>query len=129
MKSLTRDIASCQSQIGKLHDFLEQGIYSPEMFEDRYKILSNRLAQYQIQQKTLHKEIEQDRINLTKHLEFIPKVEQALDVYYSLESPAERNDILCEIIDHILYTKEKSGRFDKNNLFDFHLEIIPKIPK
>ena len=129
LKVLEKDIASCQTQLNKLHDLLEQGVYSPEMFKERYALLDNRLTQFRQQQETLQAEIEQDRKNLSKYLEFIPRAEQILDTYYSLETPAERNSVLREIVDHILYAKDEGGRYDKRNLYNFRLEVVPKIPK
>ena len=58
----------------------------------------------------------------------IPKVEKVVDLYRHLSEPKEKNDLLKEVLEKVIYTKEEKGRrFGK--IDGFELELYPKIPK
>ena len=54
----------------------------------------------------------------------VPKVQHVLDTYWS-SSPAERNVMLKEIVQKIIYTKEMKGT--KKSIPDFKLKIYPRL--
>ena len=58
----------------------------------------------------------------------IPKIEHLLDVYWELDSPKHKNDMLREVIDKIEYTKDKRGTGNSPN-DDFVLTLYPRLPE
>ena len=56
----------------------------------------------------------------------IPRIENTLNVYWDLD-PAEKNRMLCDIIDHIEYVKKERSK--KNGPYNnFQIVVHPRIP-
>jgi site-specific DNA recombinase len=41
---------------------------------------------------------------------FIPKVERVIDLYWKLADPKDRNHLLKEVLEKVIYIKEEGGR-------------------
>lgn len=125
-------ISSCQTeldetaaQIERQYDFLERGIYSEEMFFQRNAVMKNRKAELEEKLAFLRLELQEEsgRDEAMKNL--IPVLQTIHEAYFQIESPAARNALLKEVIDHTIYTKTQGGRWGKPD--SFTLEIFPKI--
>ena len=57
----------------------------------------------------------------------IPKIEKLLEVYNELPNAKQKNDMLKEILEKVVYTKDKGGRWH-NLPDDFEIVVYPKIP-
>jgi hypothetical protein len=55
----------------------------------------------------------------------IPRLEHVLNVYKDLPSAEDKNRLLKDVLAKVIYTKEKQGRYNKNNPKDFDLQIYP----
>jgi DNA invertase Pin-like site-specific DNA recombinase len=128
VKKLEEEVLGLNKQLSKIHDFLEQGIYSSETFMERSKILTEKINDSTEKLKTAVKSLEADNKTYKSIVEFIPKVEHVLAVYDSVEDPEVKNALLDEVVSRAVYTKTKRVGKDKN--FDeFELIVYPKIPK
>ncbi len=128
VKKVEDEIISLNKQINNVHDLLEQGIYTTEIFIERSKIIREKLSTAKNNLDILNKSLMEDNRAQRSLTEFIPKVEHILEVYYSINDPAGRNELLNEVISKAIYTKKKrvynSGNFD-----NFELIVFPKTPK
>lgn len=124
--SRTRKIlGDLQQQKGRLFDLLEQGIYTNEVFLERSRVLAGRISEAEKQEAAL-------RVNLTSlrqaelnRKSLAPRIRNVLDIYETLENPAEKNALLKTVLDHVVYEKSTGGRYKKS---DMKLYLYPKIP-
>lgn len=128
VKKLEEEISGLNKQLSKIHDFLEQGIYSAETFMERSKLINEKLSDSTDKLTTAIKLLEEDNKTYKSIVEFIPKVEHVLAVYDSVEDPEVKNALLDEVVSRAVYTKTKRVGKDKN-FDDFELIVYPKIPK
>lgn len=114
-----------QRQKSKLFDLLEQGVYSKEIFLERQQILAGRIAEIEKQEKALHTHLASLREAELARKSLAPRIQNVLDIYESVDSPAEKNALLKTVLDHAVYVKTKGGRYVES---DLKLYIYPKIP-
>lgn len=125
---LGKEIETLEKQINSLHDLLEQGVYSVETFLERSSLLKERMRVAQEEKEELERKMAETRLQEISKEKILPKVERVINLYWKLESPADKNKLLKEVLDKAVYTKEASGRWHASP-DDFKLIIYPKLPK
>lgn len=123
---INSEIATLEKQLASLHDFLEQGVYSVEVFMERSKSLNERLSEARKQSQTLAEQLRQTAARPVELVEFIPRVEQIVGLYRRLDAPVQKNDLLKEVLEKAVYTKDQANR-GKVDAFD--LVIYPRLPR
>lgn len=122
-------LTTLQHQLYNTHNLLEQGIYSNEVFLSRNQQLSNEIKKVKLSLEKMKINYSADIEKNHKRTNFIPKIENILDIYKNIKEPSIRNDILKEILDCVTYLKKerntKGNRYNAN----FELTLYPKIPK
>lgn len=117
------ELKTLYGQISRLHDFLEQGIYDTDTFLQRNSELSARKADLQSKIDMLT-----DAVVKTQHSEsketFIPKVENVLDVYNTLETAEQKNKLLKSVLVKVTYVRNEKGTGTEKA---FDIEIYPTI--
>lgn len=110
-----------EQQQNRLYDLLEQGVYTPDVFRERSNLLGERKTQ-------LLQELEdalglEDKINLASTVwqQVIPTMEDVLSAYDFAATAAERNALLKQAVEKIVYQKESKGT-------DPIFYIYPKLP-
>ncbi len=116
-------------QRDKLHDFLEQGVYSPNIFDMRNKRLSSEIETLEKSIANNKKELENLYRQSAYHDIYIPRAEQILSEYFNIEEASMRNEALKELIEKITYTKNEPNRKGNRDNKNFELVIDPKIEK
>ena len=118
-----KQLASLEKQRSSLYDLLEQGVYSKEIFLERSRLLSGRTTEAERQAEALTQHLASLRqADLLRH-SLAPRIRNVLDVYASLENPAEQNALLKSVLDHVVYTKTTGGKHS-----DLQLFVYPKVP-
>ncbi|MDR3238865.1 MAG: recombinase family protein [Clostridiales bacterium] len=117
-----------ECQVDKLHDLLEQGIYSIEMFLERSKILAEKIQNEQKNVETLKLGIKQEEIREHAKKSIIPNVEQVLEVYPQLSDARMKNDLLKGILEKVIYMKTKKNHWAYHQPDEFVLDLYPKMP-
>ena len=113
-----------KQQKSRLFDLLEQGIYTNDVFMERSRVLAGRIAEAEKQVEALREHlIAMRKAELTRK-SIAPRIQNVLDVYDTLETPAEKNALLKTVLDHVVYSKTVGGRYQENNL---QLFVYPKI--
>lgn len=123
-----KDIDALKQQANNAFDFFEQGIYDKETFFERNKILSDRIAKAKETLQQRKAELESERERETSFQTIIPKVEHLLEVYDTLSSPQEKNDLLKDVLEKVVYLKEK-GLKNGGKPDSFEITLYPKIPR
>jgi site-specific DNA recombinase len=128
IESMERELETLNKQVSSLYDLLEQGIYTTEIFLERSKILNERIADVTADKKALEEKLKEVFAREEGKKNIIPKEEKVINLYWKMQTPKEKNDLLKEVIDKVIYIKEVGGRWHAKP-DDFQLELFPKIPK
>lgn len=123
------ELLKLHKQIDRLHDLVEQGVYSIDQYNDRYVKLHLRL-----QEITASLSQEQQRLSALPayctRQELRPAILRLLDVY-ATSTPAEQNALLKECVSKIVYTKSAGGLIINGHVYSspnsFSLKIFPKL--
>lgn len=129
LSHLISEYGKLNKQLDTTHDLLEQGIYSTDQFLERSRKVSARLKENEDARRALQQEIEEDRKREASRSQIVPKVEHLLAVYDVLPSAMEKNEMLKEVLEKVVYLKERRARRKTDRLDDFEITIYPKIPK
>jgi len=127
LSKIEDEIEALKKQQSRTHDLLEQCIYDTDTFLDRTKEISERIKAAENEQKAIEADLQLEELREESRINIIPRVERLLDVYYELESPAAKNDLLKDVLEKVVYVKEKGGRWH-NAPDDFELTLYPKLP-
>lgn len=129
-KSLNKEklnLEKLKCQLEKTHDLLEQGVYDTETFLARSRSLADRINAAHLSIEQLTKELAAAEVAETQRKEIIPKVRGLLDAYDTLSSVEEKNRLLREVIERIVFTKEAVDGV-KPATDEFEIEIYPRLP-
>lgn len=130
VKSIEKKLAELKKQSGSLHDFLEQGVYTIEIYMERSQVLSQRIAETESSLKAARDELNLELNRQRAKVEIIPKIEHVLDVYPKTEDPALRNQLLKSVLEVCTYKKTVRGHWSRpDSMRAFDLKLFPKIPK
>lgn len=124
LKNLERELKELEKQKGRLHDFLERGIYDEETYLERSQNLAERIENTHQDIEDTKAEIKAEKQREKAQKDIIPTVENVLRLYDMTDDPAEKNALLKDILEKVVYRKEKTQRGD-----DFTLVLYPKLPE
>ena len=129
LKRMEKDISVLEKQLGRTHDLLEQGVYSPEQFLERSSTLSERIVAARKDYADLEDELGLSIARDESRRVIIPKVEHLLEVYRLLPTAAQKNALLKGVLEKVVYTKTANGSFRGVSADDFEIVLYPKLPK
>lgn len=124
LKNLERELKELEKQKVRLHDFLERGIYDEETYLERSQNLAERIENTHQAIEDTKAEIKAEKQREKAQKDIIPTVENVLRLYDMTDDPAEKNALLKDILEKVVYRKEKTQRGD-----DFTLVLYPKLPE
>lgn len=126
LKDKQAELKHLSDQKKKQYELLEQEIYTTEIFLERSKDIARRLQECTNSIETIEKEIEHDEAVLSQRSCFIPKCEYLLSDYWDLDIPV-RNKVLKELLEKVVYSKDKRNPYGKADMINFALDIYPKV--
>ena len=122
------DIIELQKQLNTVYELLEKGIYSSEQFLERSRLMASRIEEDKEARSSLLKQYESEKAIATNSKNIIPRIENLLTTYYTLQSAETKNDLLKGVIDKVIYTKECSARYKGVKPEDFTITVYPILP-
>ncbi|HHV41850.1 MAG TPA: recombinase family protein [Clostridiaceae bacterium] len=128
IKDIDAELGVLNKQLSKLHDLLEQGVYSVDIFLERSKTLKDRIDVVETNKKELSKKLEVISRKEKSKKVIVPKIEKIVDVYWQLQSPKEKNILLKEVLEKAVYIKKVGGRWHAKP-DEFELRVYPKLPQ
>ncbi|MEK3987424.1 recombinase family protein [Paenibacillus sp. FSL K6-3166] len=130
VKDLEKTLGELRQQSSALHDLLERGVYSIEVFMERSQNLSERIADAENGLSAANEELNLERHRREAKAGIIPQVEHVLDVYDKIDDPSERNSLLKSVLQGTVYSKEKRGHWRKpETMREFDMRLYPKLPE
>lgn len=122
------EIAGLHSQLEKVYNFLEQGVYTVEIFQNRSAVLNKNIEQLNDSIRQTQEELERLEFLRVEKESYAPKVRFLLD-NYGTNSVESNNRILKEVIEKVYYEKTAPNRRGGLYNANFTLSIFPNIPK
>ena len=121
---MEQTLSGLEKQRNNLYDLLEKGVYSTELFTERSKILSDKIMEAQTTLEAARRRAASGQALEKNRFEIIPRVEYVLDTYPELTDVSAKNALLKEVLDKVIYSKTKGGRWSED---DMQVYIFPKI--
>ena len=126
LNAIQDEIITLNKQMDSLYDFLELGVYTTEIFIERSKKISDKMSELKENEDNIKNELSKSKKQTAINKDFIPKLKNILDTYYEISDPEIKNQMLKEVVEKVVYTKEKRGT--KKTPDKFEITIYPKLP-
>ncbi len=124
---INKELHKLNHQKQRIHELLEQDVYTVEVFLKRSNELVNRQQTLEQQAADFQSEIDAKRKLLQSQHEIIPKMQAMLAAYPKAEDAETKNKLLKSVLDKVVYSKTTNQRWSKEN--DLILTIYPKLPE
>lgn len=122
--AIDRQLESLRTQLTRIHDFLEQGIYTPATFVQRRDELNARIAAAEEElQRMKTKPTTADIIRSQ-----LPQIRRVLDSYPLTDDLEAKNMLLKSVISHVDYHKTQRCTRADNPADYMSLDIYPAMP-
>ena len=126
---LNKDLAKEQKKLDKICECFEDGTYTREVYLQRSKVILEKMEKFQKELTSLEENLKEiENMQLQKD-EFVPKVQNILDLYYSDISIKEKNNLLKSILKKVIYTKAERALKKNADPTNFELNLFPLLPK
>lgn len=126
LKKAESKLNDCENKLEKIYDFLEQGIYTVDIFTQRKNKILNEEQEQTTKITTLSNEIQKlEQVEKSK-IELIPKVKNVLEIYNQCSNVKEKNELLKTVIEKVEYLKTEKCYGKTSNPENFELLIYPK---
>lgn len=123
LKRKEKEMNELSLQKNNLHDFLEKGVYTIEVFMERQKVISSKIKAVEEQINLLKKEIlEEEGKEKNKNI-FVPKVKKVLEEYRSTDDIEKKNRLLKSVLEKATYLRKRDWR----ELDHFEIELYPRL--
>jgi hypothetical protein len=122
------EIEILNEQLEGAYAALERGVYDDEEHTRRKQSINKQIKKAEDELAAIESVIHLEEYRDKSRTIIVPKIEHILSVYYELESPAAKNELLKSVLKYVKYTKEKGGRWH-NSPDDFELELFPIVPE
>ncbi|WP_461040776.1 recombinase family protein [Tepidimicrobium xylanilyticum] len=128
IESINNELETLNKQLNNLHDLLEQGIYNVDIFLERSKILNDKINVAKENKRELENKLNHITTMEESKKTIIPRIEKVLETYNRVKTPKEKNDLLKEVVDKVIYVKKEGGRWS-GKIDSFTLDLYPKLPE
>lgn len=127
LKSLEKQLEKQIKKIANVYDFFEDGTYTKEMFNERILMLETQKNEIEenIKKQRIIVNAEYKRLQDKKAV--IPKIENIIDVYPTLDTPEEKNLLLKTVLKKVMYKKDHRTLGKNADPTDFQLDIYPNV--
>ncbi|MEK4754861.1 recombinase family protein [Priestia sp. FSL R5-0597] len=106
-----------------IHDLLERGVYTIEMFMERQQLLSDRIKGIEQDIQSLEQDIEREKKRSSHEDQYMPKVERVIDAYKKTDDISKKNRLLKSILEKADYYRSYSSKGPD----DFMITLYPKV--
>lgn len=124
IKHTKKEIGMLLEQKNKLHDLLEQGVYSIETYLERSQILANQITEKENGLTMLKHQLEDEKKKQMTRKNFIPVMINVMKLYHKSKSIEQKNKLLKSIVEKIEYARNHEHLKDS-----FDITIYPKLPR
>lgn len=123
------EINTLKEQMNKTYSLLEQDVYSLDIFRERQGIISESIIALEKEIETLSAQLDAHMSNQYAYTNFLPRLQNVVDVYYKTDDIQKRNNLLKEVLEKVEFLKTTPNVKGCKNLVNFELTVYPSIPK
>lgn len=127
-KNYQQEFDGLIQQRDKIYNLFERGTYDEMTFHLRIDTVNKSIETCKTELEKAEKDIMKYNDMKRSREIFIPKVKHVLELYSELDDPADKNALLKEVLEKVIYTKDKGGRFS-GYADKFELVLYPKLPE
>lgn len=127
LNKLDEELELLDEQRKEAHNLIERRIYTDEMFFDRMKELGELIQKAKTDRAAIEADMQIEGIREESRKNIIPAVERLIETYHELQTAEAKNDLLKEVLEKVVYTKDAGGRWN-GKPDDFTIELFPKLP-
>lgn len=124
---LNTELDTLSLQLDRLHDLLEQGIYSTDVFIKRSNYISDKVNDSKKLRSHLLKELSFSHSVVDDNQYTIPRPNKVLNAYEYINDPSVKNLLLKNILLRVDYRKKAGGRWSKDR-DKFEIDLYPRLP-
>ena len=127
ISNLKNELKIQNKKLANVYNFFEEGIYTRDIFSERYKSISSAITNLNLNIKKLEEKTKlKIRCNEDEEV-LISKVENILDIYKYLKTAEEKNNFLKIIVKKVEYLKTEKATRKNSDASNFELDIYPNI--
>lgn len=127
LKNLEKQLENQKKKIANVYDYFEDGTYTKEMFNERILMLDAKKIEIEENIKKQRTVVNTEYKRLQDKKEVIPKIENIIDVYPTLETAEEKNLLLKTVLKKVVYQKDQRALGKYADPTDFKLDIYPNV--
>ncbi len=128
ISSAESELQELNAQLDKIYTLFERGTYTERIFKQRSETIESKITDVTERREQLENELAASSERRRIQNEFAPAVEHILEVYPTL-SAAEKNEMLKQVIERIVYEKNVKGNHRPGSDEQFTLGVFPRLPK
>lgn len=114
IRAISKEEKAASAQLDRLHDLLEQGVYTTDVFLQRSRLLQSRLEKMAEQKRELQEQAKKSG----SPARLIPAFDRLFSSYWAADA-SEKNRLLKAVVDRIIYSKRHGAEIG-----EFSLEIF-----
>lgn len=123
IKAIRDEIANLEKQRENLHDLLEQGIYTVDVFLERNQRIGERLDDANRRLTEVQTELEEEKRLRNEKEKLVPAIAKVIEEYKQARDVDIRNKLLKSVLREVRYHRLKEWPMDK----PFELELVLRV--
>lgn len=124
--NLEKELSRLAEQEQRAYELVEQGVYTPQVFVQRSKTISDRQEATRRQLERVTAQIQELEHLEAAQAQVAPAIRAVLDSYPKARSAKEKNDLLRSVLQKVVYTKTTRARWKGGS--DMEIVLYPKLP-
>jgi site-specific DNA recombinase len=118
-----KELEKLHLQKNNLHDLLEQGVYTIDVFLERQNNIVDRIKDVKWDIEKLKQEIYEEQIREKNINEFVRSVKKVFEAYHHTDDIEKKNKLLKSVLEKVTYLRKKE--WTKKD--QFVIQLYPKI--
>ena len=127
LANLDKELTALQKRLDGIHNRFEEGSYSKEIFLERSHKVNEQIGEIKRDRAALETGLQLEDMLEKTRTAIVPSVEKLLEVYHELPTAGAKNDMLKEVLEKVVYTKETKGSKTRP-AHTFEIVLYPKLP-
>lgn len=124
---LSGELQKIRDSREKICEFLEQGIYTAEIFAERRESLKSRESEILSRIKQFEELAENDKMSAAAKKNIKPRIRKLSDAYICCENAEEKNSFLKASLSRVEYSKTVPNRRGHTDNSSITIEIYPTV--
>lgn len=126
LANLEKELAQLTSQEQRAYELVEQGVYTPQVFLERSRAISDKQTAVRTQLENITSQIQEMEHLETAKASIAPAIRAVLDSYPTAKSAQQKNDLLRSVLQKVIYTKTNRASWKGGS--DMKIVLLPKLP-